>query len=447
MEPLKRIVIVGGGFGGLYLARALRKSPVQLTLVDRRNFHLFKPLLYQVATGALSPANIAAPLRALLRKQRNTQVLLAEATGVDAVGRRVLTDNGSIDYDVLVLAAGSTFDYFGRDDWQPLAPGLKTVEDATDIRGRILTAFERAERLEQPAEIGAWLTFVIVGGGATGVEMAGSLAEVARYTLRHDFRTIHPEDAQILLVEAQTRVLGAYPEELSHRAAESLARLGVTVRTGSTVTNVQPDSVTLRTADREQIVPTRTVIWTAGVKASPLGQQLAMCSAVPVDRGGRIVVQGDLTVPGFPDIFVIGDMAHVTGPDGQPLPGVAPVAMQQGKYVARTIRNRLAEKTTPAFAYRNRGNLATIGRSMAVADLGWVRFSGFLAWLVWLFVHLMYIVQFQNRVLVLTQWAWNYFTRNRSARLITDGHMPEAQTEPLECPVGSTAPSTGESQG
>jgi len=410
---------VGGGFGGLYAAQSLSRAPVEITLVDRRNFHLFQPLLYQVATGALSPANIAAPLRAVLKRQRTTRVLMAEVVGLDPSGRRLKLADGEVDYDTLIVATGSRHHYFGNPQWEPLAPGLKTIEDATEIRRRVLSAFELAEREPEPQKRRAWLTFVVVGAGPTGVELAGALAEISRDTLKHDFRSIDPQKAQILLLEGTDRVLPTYPPTLSTKAGRSLLRLGVTVITGAMVSDVTSGSVTFRREGKEETVPARTVLWAAGVRASPFAQAVAAATGAPLDKIGRLIVEPDLSLPGHPEILVIGDLAHFSHQSGAPLPGVAPVARQQGEYVARLIEARLAGETLPPFRYRDRGSMATIGRGAAVADLGFVRFSGFLAWLVWLFVHLLYIVEFSNRVLVLLQWSWNYFTRNRAARLIT----------------------------
>ena len=417
-----RVVIVGGGFGGLHAARLLRRAPAKITLLDRHNYHLFQPLLYQVATGALSPANIAAPLRALLSKQRNTRVLLGEVSDIRAdLHTLTLTDGDSIAYDTLVLATGSAFNYFGHEHWSKIAPGLKTIEDATTVRARLLTAYEKAEREDDPEKRKALLTFVIVGGGPTGVEMAGAFAEVARKTLKHDFREIDPAGSRIILVEAQEHVLGAYPRELSAKAKRSLIDLGVEVRTATLVTDIGPDRVVLEHEHRSEPIDCKTVIWTAGVKASPVGQMLANSAGARLDPIGRVIVQPNLTLAGHPEIFVIGDLARFDHQTGQPLPGVAPVAIQQGKYVANVILKRFGGRRAPgAFRYRDRGNMATIGRSAAVADLGWIRLWGLPAWLVWLFVHLLYLVEFENRILVLIQWAWNYFTRNRSARLITE---------------------------
>ena len=418
-KTLHRVVIIGGGFGGLHAAQSLRKSAVQVTLVDRRNHHLFQPLLYQVATGALSPANIAAPLRALLRRQANMQVLMGEVIDIDLASRRAILRDDVLVYDTLIVAAGATHSYFGHPEWESVAPGLKTIEDATAIRRKILSAFETAERLSQADGIGPWLTFVVVGAGPTGVEMAGSVAELAHQTLRHDFRAIDPARARILLVEAADRVLPPFAPDLSAKARTALEKLRVEVRTGTLVTGIEPGAVTLKQGDRTERVETHTILWSAGVQASPLAKILADKCGIELDRGGRIRVEADLTLAGHPDVFVIGDMAHCAGANGQPLPGMAPVAMQQGHYAARLIDARLTGRAVLPFRYRDMGMMATIGSMKAVCDIfGW-RYAGPLAWLTWLFVHLMQLVEFQNRLLVLIQWAWHYLTRNRSARLIT----------------------------
>jgi NADH dehydrogenase len=419
MTASHHVVIVGGGFGGLYAAKSLKRAPVRVTLLDRRNFHLFQPLLYQVATGGLSPANIAAPLRAVLKRQRDTRVLLAEAIDIDLAQRQVRLSDGEIGYDTLIVATGARHHYFGHPEWESAAPGLKTIEDATEIRRRVLLAYEMAEREADPALRRALLTFVVVGAGPTGVELAGTLAELARHTLRQDFRDIDPSTAQIILLEAADRVLPPYPPRLSAKASQALVRLGVTVRTHAVVTDVQAEAVTVRIGDATEIVPCRTVLWAAGVQASPLGAILARATGAALDRAGRITVQLDLSLPGHPEIFVIGDLANFPHQGGKPLPGVAPVAMQQGQYVARLIEARLRGQTLPPFRYRDYGNMATIGRNAAVADFGWLRLSGYLAWLAWLFIHVLKLIEFENRILVLFQWAWNYLTRNRSARLIT----------------------------
>lgn len=422
MTAPHRVVIIGGGFGGLAAARALRSAPVRITLLDRRNFHLFQPLLYQVATGGLSPANIAAPLRAILRGQPNVEVLLGEAVSIESTENRVLLADGlRLPYDTLVLATGSHHHYFGHDEWGPLAPGLKTLEDATEIRRRVLMAFECAERERGRSNraVRSFLTFVVVGGGPTGIELAGTLAEMASHTLRRDFRSIDPSKAQILLVEAGDRILPAYPAALSRKAQDSLMRLGVKVATACTVTVVEPGAVTVRRKNRLIRIPANTVLWAAGVAGSELGSKLAEATGAPLDRSGRVVVNDDLTVPGHPEILVIGDLARCEDDRGGTLPGVAPVAMQQGAYAAKLVRKRLAGRPMGPFRYRNYGSMATIGRAAAVAQIGPLGFSGFIAWLTWLFVHLMKIVEFQNRVLVLFQWMWSYLTWNRSARLIT----------------------------
>jgi NADH dehydrogenase len=421
MTTPHRVVIVGGGFGGLYAAQALRKAPVQLTLVDRRNFHLFQPLLYQVATGGLSPANIAAPLRAVLRKQRNTTVLMGEVTGFDLAGRQVLlADGGRLDYDSLIVATGARHHYFGHPEWEPTAPGLKSIEDATTIRRRILSAFEQAERIDDIAHHRALLTFVVVGGGPTGVELAGTIAELAHHTLRRNFRRINPASARVLLLEAGPRILPSYPPELSTKAEQSLTRLGVTVRTSTAVTDIRPEQVTLRVGDQTEVLATHTVVWGAGVEASPLASALAKASGAELDRAGRVLIGPDCTLLVHPEVFVLGDMASFLHQTGKPLPGVAPVAMQMGSYAADAIQRRLAGQVPRGpFHYKDRGSMATIGRAAAVADLGWIRLLGYPAWWIWLLIHLLYLIAFDNRVMVVFQWAWNYFTRGRSARLIT----------------------------
>jgi NADH dehydrogenase len=426
-----RVVIVGGGFGGLSAANALRREPVRVTLIDRRNFHLFQPLLYQVATGGLSPANIAAPLRALLKRQSNAEVLLGEVCGFDVAGRKVLlADGGAIAYDSLIVAAGVRHHYFGHDQWEPLAPGLKTIEDATEIRRRILLAFEAAERESDPAKVQNWLTFVVVGAGPTGVELAGTISELARHTLRSNFRNIDPARARIVLVEGERRVLPVYPERLSAKALRQLERLGVEVRLGTRVTQVEPDSVMLLDNSEAELLETRSVFWAAGVKASPLGSMLHEAAAAPLDRAGRVIVEADCSLPGHENLFVIGDLAHFEHGGNGPLPGVAQVAMQQGRYAARLIAQRLEGRKVPPFRYQDYGSMATIGRAAAVATIGKLQFSGLVAWLLWLLVHLMSLIGFENRLLVLVQWSWNYFTRNRAARLITgDSTLPAAKPQ------------------
>jgi NADH dehydrogenase len=435
---------VGGGFGGLYCAKqfchlpAALKGNLRVTLVDRRNFHLFQPLLYQIATGALSPANIAAPLRSILSRCRPVRTLLGEVTGIEArasdgYSGSVVLDNGTrLPYDSLIVATGVTHQYFGHPEWEPTAPGLKTVEDATAIRHRILYAFEAAERQENWDKLSEWLTFVIVGGGPTGVELAGAIAEIARDSLRYDFRHIHPENSRIVLVEGLDRILPTYPPALSDRATASLKHLGVEVLAGTRVVEVTDRLVAAMQGEQRVEIPARTVLWAAGVQASPLALALQSATGCALDRAGRVIVEPDTSLPGHPEIMVIGDLANYShqlfkGQDkAQPLPGVAQTAMQMGKYAAGIVKSeaqaRRKAQTPPArkpFRYVHLGSMATIGRGSAVCDMGPLRLSGMLGWLTWLFIHLLYIVQFENKFLVLFQWAWNYLTRGRSARLIT----------------------------
>ncbi len=414
-----RVVIVGGGFGGLYAAKGLGRAPVEVTLVDRRNFHLFQPLLYQVATGGLSPGEIASPLRHILSGNRNTEVWMAEVTDID-VDRRALklSDGRELPYDTLILSAGARNHYFGK-QWEKEAPGLKSIEDATQMRSRILRAFEAAEMEPDEAERRAWLTFVVIGGGPTGVELAGALGEIANDTLKHDFRSIKPAKAQILLLEGSDRILATFPPQLSEAAERSLIGMGVRTRVKAMATDIDAGGVTIKVDGATQRIASHTVLWAAGVAASPLGEILKARAGATLDRMGRVTVEPDLTVPGHPEILVIGDMALVLR-DGNPVPGVAPAAMQQGRYAAKLIVKRLRGEVVKPFHYFNKGNLATIGRSAAVADFGFLRISGWFAWLTWLFVHLMYLVGFENRVLVLIKWIWDYVTRNRGARLITN---------------------------
>jgi NADH dehydrogenase len=418
-----RVVIVGGGFGGLSAALAFRRAPVDVTLVDRCNFHLFQPLLYQVATGGLSPGDITSPLRAILKRRKHVRVLRGDVQDLDVERRRVLLDREELPYDTLVLACGVRHHYFGNDAWEAHAPGLKTIEDAIAIRAKILAAFERAEREPDERRRAALLTFVIVGAGPTGVELAGAIGELARHTLRHEFRSFDPAATRILLVEGVDRVLPLYPERLSRAATRSLARLGVEVATDTRVEEIRRGAVTLRTAGRTREVAAKTVLWAAGVGASPLTGLLSRRSAAELDRSGRVRVGPDCSVPRHPEIFVIGDAAYLVQ-DGNPLPGVAPVAVQQGRYVSRRIRDRLRGREAVPFRYRDRGSLAVIGRAAAVADIGGLRFSGYPAWLLWIFVHIMELVTFQNRVLVFVQLAFSYLTRNRGARLITGPAAP-----------------------
>jgi NADH dehydrogenase len=420
-----RVVIVGGGFGGLLAARGLNKQPVDVTLIDRRNYHLFQPLLYQVATGALSPANIAAPLRSVLRRQRNTRVLMGDVIGFDVTAKQVqLADGAVIPFDSLIIATGSTHHYFGNDQWAKFAPGLKSVEDATTIRARILSAFEKAERCTDPVERARLLTFVVVGGGPTGVEMAGAIRELGRATMRYDFRAIDPAACKVIIVEGQNRVLGGFHEALSRKALVQLHDLGVEVQLDTHVTDIQPDHIMMKPdggKGEAARIDTATVVWAAGVKANPLGKLIvAAVGGVETDRAGRVPVNSDCSIGNRPDVFVIGDLALHKGHDGKPLPGLAPVAMQQGTYVADLIARRVkGQSLAGPFKYWDKGTMATIGRARAVAESMGFRFSGYLAWLAWLFIHIMYVARFENRLLVLFQWFWNYITRNRSARLIT----------------------------
>ncbi len=412
-QPLPRVVIIGAGFGGLQAARALRHAPVQVTVIDRSNHHLFQPLLYQVATSDLSPTDISAPIRSILKHQKNTSVILAEVTGVDAQEQRVLMHARSVPYDYLIIATGARHSYFGHDAWEPFAPGLKSIDDAAMLRRKILLAFEAAEIETDPEKRQALLTFVLVGAGPTGVEMAGAIADLAHKTLASDFRQIDPKAARIVLVEAASRILLAFPQSLAKKAARALTRLGVEVRTNSLVEAIDREGVMIA-GNR---LPARTVIWTAGVTASPAGQWLD----AGVDRAGRVKVSSDLSLPGHPNVFVIGDTASLSQ-DGKPLPGVAPVAMQEGRYVAKVIAQCVAGKQGgPPFRYRSHGNLATVGRSFAVVESGPLHLTGFLAWVMWLVVHIFYLIGFRNRLLVILQWGWEYLTRQRSARLITCG--------------------------
>ena len=419
---MHRVVILGGGFGGLYAAKALRHAPVDVTLIDRRNFHLFQPLLYQVATGSLSPGEIAAPLRSVLSRHSSVRVLLDEAVSLDAEQRRVILAgealSGVLPYDTLIVATGSRNTYFGNDQWQSVAPGLKSIEDATAMRRKILYAFEVAERESDLAKRRAWLTFVVVGAGPTGVELAGALAEIATDTLRHDFRSIHPEESRILLLDGSPRVLPSYPEDLSSASERSLIRLGVRSRTNVRVTAIDAEGVEIHTPQGDERLETRTVLWAAGVTPSEFGGVLERCAGARLDRQGHVMVGPDLAIAGHPEIFVVGDLAYLEQ-DGKPLPGVAPVAMQQGRYAAHAILERLRGRPPEPFHYFNKGSLAVIGRAAGVADFGRLHFHGLPAWLLWLFVHLMYLAQFQNRLVVFIHWGFLYLTFDRGARLIT----------------------------
>ena len=420
MAPRHRVVILGGGFGGLVAAQNLKHAPVEVTLIDRRNFHLFQPLMYQVATGSLSPGDIAAPLRSVLSKQKNVRVLLGEATDIDPNAKRVtLGDGGTFEYDSLIVATGSQTSYYGRDEWRRWAPSLKSVEEATAIRHKILYAFEEAERAKTP-DAKAWLTFVIVGAGATGLELAGALAEIANQTLKNDFRHIDPSHARILLVEGGSRVLASYPEDLSAKAEESVTRLGVEVVKNVMVTDIDGDGVTLKRGEQSEQVAAKTVLWAGGIITTPLGKRLAERTQAQTDGTGRITVRPDLTVPNYPDIWIVGDLAHSIDKNGNPLPGVAQVAIQGGAYAAKAIRARLAgQREITPFQYFNKGDMAVIGRAAAVANIFGLHTSGLLAWLIWLFIHLIYIVEFQSRVKVFIQWGFEYLTFSKGARLIT----------------------------
>ncbi len=418
-QPPHHVVIVGGGFGGLYAAKALAKAPVKVTLIDKRNFHLFQPLLYQVATGTVSPADISSPLRSVLSKSKNTRVLLGEVSDIKPTAQEVIVGDEVIPYDSLIVATGAKHSYFGKDEWEDFAPGLKTVEDALEMRRRIFMAFEAAEKEKDPEIRRAWLTFVIVGAGPTGVELAGAIAELAYHTLKEDFRTIDTKEAQILLLEGLDRVLPPFAPELSQEAQASLNRLGVEVQTKTLVTNIEGDIVTMKQGEDIKQIAAKTVLWAAGVKASPMGKVLAESTGAELDRAGRVVVEPDLSVKNYPNIFVVGDLANFAHENGRPLPAVAPVAMQEGEYVASLIKQRVQGKKIPAFNYVDRGSLAVIGQHHAVVDLGFIKLKGFVAWLFWLFVHIYFLIEFDNKIVVMAQWIWNYFTRNRGARLIT----------------------------
>src|SRR6266446_8779135 len=416
-----RVAIVGAGFGGLTAARALARAPAHITVIDRKNHHTFQPLLYQVATAGLSPGEIAAPIRSILSRYKNVEVLMAEVTGFDLERRVVKTaaqnELQEVPYDFLIVAAGASHAYFGHDEWQPLAPGLKTIEDALEIRRRVLLAFELAERRAAAGESAEPLNFVVVGGGPTGVELAGTLAEICRHALAHDFRAIDPSRSRIHLIEGGPHVLPAYPDDLSRSALEQLQRLGVDVQTSTMVTKIEPGAIYMGDTRMDAAV----ILWAAGVAASPLGKKLG----APVDRAGRVLVNPDLSLPNHPEVFVIGDLAALKDASGKMLPGVAPVAIQQGRFVAKLIARELRGEQRQNFHYWNKGSLATIGRAAAVADFGKIHISGFLAWLSWLFIHIFFLIGFRNRLIVLIQWAWSYLTYERGARLITgDTHLP-----------------------
>src|SRR5213596_2779786 len=412
-----RVVIVGAGFGGLEAAKKLACKDVFVTVIDRTNYHLFQPLLYQVATAALSPADIAAPVRSVLSKYKNVEVILAEVESVDVAAKKVKTADLDFDYDYLILATGARHSYFGHDNWEKLAPGLKSLEDAIELRRRILLAFEYAEKIDDEAARKAAMTFVIIGGGPTGVEMAGAIAEISRYTLAKDFRHIDPSSARVVLVEGEPRLLAAYPEDLSASAKKQLTDLGVEVRTASRATNLTEGGVQVD----GDFIPCRVKIWAAGNNASFVGKTLG----IPVDRVGRVIVKDDLTIPGHPEVQVIGDLANFSHQTGEPLPGISPVAMQQGRYAARNVLAMIKGRKPERFRYWDKGTMATIGRNKAVADLKFVHLSGLFAWLAWLFVHIVFLVGFRNRLLVLIQWAWAYITFDKGARLITRNFQSE----------------------
>jgi NADH dehydrogenase len=421
MAQPHRVIVLGGGFGGLSAVQKLKRAPVEVILIDRRNFHLFQPLMYQIATGSLSPGEIAAPLRGVLSRQKNAQVLLGEVSDIDPAAKKIqLLDGATFDYDSLIVATGSQTSYYGNDSWREWAPSLKSVEEATAIRHKILYAFERAERAATHEESRAWLTFVIVGAGATGLELAGALAEIANETLKHDFRHIDPREARILLVEGGPRVLPSFPEDLSVKAEKLVTKLGVEVMKGVMVTTIDANGVTFRRGDKTESLAAHTVLWAGGVETTTFGRKLAQRTHAETDRSGRIKVNPDLTIPNYPDIFIVGDLAHATDKDGKPMPGVAQVAIQGGAFVAKTIKARVEnKKPDPAFHYFNKGDMAVIGRAAAVANIFGFHLSGFIAWFTWLFVHLIYIVEFQNRVMVFIQWGFEYLTFSRGARLIT----------------------------
>ncbi|GAC1660612.1 MAG: NAD(P)/FAD-dependent oxidoreductase [Candidatus Acidiferrum sp.] len=436
MDNRHHVVILGGGFGGLIAAQRLKRAPVSITLIDRRNFHVFQPLMYQVATGSLSPGEIAAPLRGVLSRQKNTQVLLGEAADIDPQAKKILLSDGAeFAYDSLIVATGSQTSYYGNDAWREWAPSLKSIEEATAIRHKILYAFERAERAASPQEAKEWLTFVIVGAGATGLELAGALAEIATETLKNDFRRIKPQEARILLMEGGSRVLAAYPEDLSMKAERLVARLGVEVIKGVMVTDINSHGVTFRRAEVTEHLAAKTVLWAGGVVTNAFGRKLAERTHAETDKTGRIKVQADLTLPNFPDIFVVGELAHFATSEGGSLPGVAQVAIQGGAYAAKTIRARLTQsEKPPAFRYWNKGDMAVIGRASAVANIFGFHLSGLFAWFIWLFIHLIYIVEFQNRVLVFVQWGFEYLTFSRGARLITGTAVTDSLAKPDALP-------------
>jgi len=445
MSERWKVVIIGGGFGGLSAAQHLKSNLVDVTLIDRRNYHLFQPLLYQVATGSLSAGEVASPLRSVLSRQKNTRVWLGTVVDIDPDSKRVsLADGAIVPYDSLIVAAGSQTSYFGRNEWQEWAPGMKSIEEATIIRHKILYAFEVAERLSDPEQRRAWLTFVIVGAGPTGVELSGAIAEIARQTLKNDFRSIHPEEAQIILMDGAPRVLMPFPEGLAEKAHRTLTNLGVQIRCGAMVKHISEEGLTIQSEKGADSIAAKTVVWAGGITASPLGKIMASRTKAETDKGGRVKVKPDLTIPNYPDIYVVGDLASATDKSGKPLPGMAQVAMQGGAYAAKAIVRKVkGQKEPPPFHYFDKGSLAVIGRGAAVADVFGAHLSGFIAWLVWAFIHIVYLVNFQSRVLVFIQWAIQDLTFSRGARLITGAaptdfnfskELSEIKSAPINAP-------------
>lgn len=419
-KGLHHVVIIGGGFGGLSAALRLKDFPGEVTLIDKHNFHLFQPLLYQVATGLLCPSEITAPLRHILRKQKNTRVILGEAVDIDPAARKVILTDGTVGYDTLIVAAGMTNNYFGHDEWEKYAPGLKTIEDTSEIRNRIFYAFEVAERETDPELRREWLNFVVIGGGATGIELSGMIAEIAKNTLRDEFRSIHPEDAQVMILDAAQRLLPIYPSDLSKKTEESLTRIGVRPLTGAKVVDMDERGLTIERGGRTEHLGARTILWATGVRASPLGKKISKKTGADTDAQGRLKVNADLSVPGHPEIFIIGDLAHCPGKKGAPLPGLAPVATQQGRYVARLVMDRLAHNTSSRpFCYFDKGTMAVIGRNEAVAAIGRWHFAGYFAWMLWLFIHLLLLINFENRVIILIRWAVQYISYRHGARQLS----------------------------
>ncbi|MEM7762014.1 MAG: NAD(P)/FAD-dependent oxidoreductase [Cyanobacteria bacterium P01_A01_bin.40] len=439
---LPHVVIVGGGFGGLYAAKSLKDAPVKVTLIDKRNFHLFQPLLYQVATGTLSPADIASPLRVVLSKHQNTQVLLDKVVDVDPEAKKVyLEEREALSYDALIVATGVSHHYFGNDQWQADAPGLKTVEDALEMRRRIFMAFEAAEKETDPKRRKALLTFVVVGGGPTGVELAGAIAEIAHQSVKDDFRDIDTTQAKVLLFEGMERILPPYPAECSAEAQKSLEELGVDVQTKTLVTNIADNSVTYRQGEETQTIEAHTILWAAGVRASFMGKVLADRAGAELDRAGRVIVEPDLSLREQSDIFVIGDLANFPHQGERPLPGVAPVAMKEGEYVADLIAKRVIGLKVEPFSYQDFGSMAVIGQNKAVANLNFARFSGFIAWIIWVFAHIYYLIEFDNKLVVMIQWAWNYITLGRGARLITEKPALQLEIDRSQQPAKSPSKS------